>query len=119
MEKKTLALGFSILLLLNIFLVVAQAPDSSQITVETQMENSMAMLIQEFPILYKVASYFFIIFPIIIIIDLILKGFAMWRSSKKNQKIWFWVLLLLNTMGVLPLIYLIIYRDKKKSKKKD
>ncbi len=48
-----------------------------------------------------------IILTIFLIIDIILKGFAMWRASKKNSRVWFWVLLLVNSLGILPLLYLI------------
>jgi len=47
------------------------------------------------------------------IIDLVLKGFAMWRAVKKDHKIWFIIFLIFNTLGILPLIYLIITRKKK------
>ena len=49
---------------------------------------------------------------IILIIDLILKGLAIWKSVEKREKIWFWVLLLTNTLGILPLIYLYIRRKR-------
>lgn len=42
------------------------------------------------------------------ILELILKGFALWRSAKNNQPIWFIVLLVINSLGILPLIYLIV-----------
>ena len=61
---------------------------------------------------------FIIIFAILMLIDLILRGIAMWKASKRNQKVWFWFLLIINSMGILPLIYLIIYRGRKGEKKK-
>ncbi len=61
---------------------------------------------------------FIIIFAILMIIDLILKGIAMWKASKRNQKAWFWFLLIINSLGILPIIYLIIYRGRKEGKKK-
>jgi len=42
------------------------------------------------------------------ILELVLKGFALWRSAKNNQLYWFIALLILNTLGILPLIYLIV-----------
>jgi ABC-type glycerol-3-phosphate transport system permease component len=48
-----------------------------------------------------------IFLTIFLIIDIILKGFAMWRASKKNSRVWFWILLLVNSLGILPLLYLI------------
>lgn len=57
-----------------------------------------------------------------VLFELILKGFALWRAAKKNQNVWFIALLVINSMGILPLIYLILNRDvetpSKKSKKK-
>ena len=47
-------------------------------------------------------------------------GLALWKTIKKEQKGWFVVLFVaafvLNDLGILPIIYLIIYRDKKKKK---
>jgi hypothetical protein len=40
-------------------------------------------------------------------LDVTLRGFALWRASQRRQKIWFVALLLVNSLGALPLIYLI------------
>lgn len=34
------------------------------------------------------------------------KGLALWHAAKSNQRGWFLVLLILNTMGILEIIYL-------------
>jgi hypothetical protein len=54
------------------------------------------------------------------LIDLILRGFALWKSAKKNQNVWFIALLVVNSLGILPLIYLVLNRENisKKGKKK-
>jgi len=44
---------------------------------------------------------------------LIWKGLALYKSGKNEQKGWFITMLILNTMGILPIIYLIINRRKK------
>jgi hypothetical protein len=36
------------------------------------------------------------------------KGMALWRSARGGQKVWFIVLLLLNTVGLLEIIYLFV-----------
>lgn len=54
----------------------------------------------------------------IMILDLILRGFALWKSAKKDQNIWFIALLVVNSMGILPLIYLVLNRDQKTTSKK-
>lgn len=49
---------------------------------------------------------------IIIAAVIILKGLALFKSARRNEKIWFWCLLIFNTLGILPLIYLILRRKK-------
>jgi ABC-type glycerol-3-phosphate transport system permease component len=49
------------------------------------------------------------------ILDLILKGFAMWKASKKNSKLWFWLLLLISSFGILPLLYLVLSKKENKN----
>ena len=50
------------------------------------------------------------------IVELVLKGMAMWRASKRNDLAWFVILLVLDTVGILPLIYLLFFsKDKKKA----
>ncbi len=46
---------------------------------------------------------------------LIWKGFALWHSAKNEQKGWFIAILILNTMGLLPIIYLIWFKPNCKS----
>ena len=50
---------------------------------------------------------------IILIGVIILKGFALWFSARSNKKIWFWVLLVTNTLGILPAIYLIWFKKRR------
>ena len=49
---------------------------------------------------------------IIIIWDLIWKGIAMWKAGRNNQKKWFIVLLVLNTVGILPILYISFFQKK-------
>lgn len=38
---------------------------------------------------------------------LILKGLALWKAAQNRSKIWFVVLLVINTLGLLELLYLL------------
>jgi methionyl-tRNA synthetase len=40
----------------------------------------------------------------------IIKGFALWHSARAGQKWWFIALLIVNTLGILEVIYLIWFR---------
>lgn len=43
---------------------------------------------------------------IIIVWSLFWKGLALWHSGRKAEPVWFVVLLVVNTMGILEIIYL-------------
>lgn len=51
---------------------------------------------------------------IIALIELVLKGFALWKSARRGQSGWFVALLILNTAGILPVIYLLWFSKKVK-----
>jgi len=40
-------------------------------------------------------------------------GWALWRAARRSQKIWFVVLLLLNTLGILEILYIFVFSKKK------
>lgn len=46
--------------------------------------------------------------------ELVWKGLALWRAGRRHDTVWFVVLLLLNTMGILPIIYLLTHKDEVK-----
>ena len=53
--------------------------------------------------------------PIILVAvlwEIVLKGFGLWYSARGSQKWWFIAMLVLNTLGILPIIYLIWFRPK-------
>jgi hypothetical protein len=55
---------------------------------------------------------------IFVVLDFILKGFALWRSAKRGQKWWFIALFVINSLGILPVIYLLTHPKNKKDKEK-
>jgi len=42
------------------------------------------------------------------------KGWALWRAARNNQRYWFIAILLINTLGVLEIIYLNWFSKKKR-----
>lgn len=56
----------------------------------------------------------FIVFLLVIAIvwSLIWKGVALWKSARYGQKAWFVVLLIVNTVGLLEIIYLGFFQKK-------
>ena len=42
------------------------------------------------------------------------KGFALWKSARRGESLWFIILLLVNTAGILDIMYLFIFSNKRK-----
>ena len=51
---------------------------------------------------------------LIVIWSLAWKGFALWKSAGLRHKWWFTAILLINTFGILEIIYLLIIARKYK-----
>ena len=49
--------------------------------------------------------------------DIVWKGLALWKSGRNNQNYWFIAILVLNTAGILPIIYLLFFQKGKRIKK--
>lgn len=60
-----------------------------------------------------------LIFIIIISVwTIIWKGMALWKAAGNKHKNWFIAMLILNTAGILPIIYIYFFANKTKTKKK-
>ncbi len=56
---------------------------------------------------------------LLLVADLTLRGFSLYKSARKEQKMWFVALLVINSLGILPLIYLLLQKkDERKPVKK-
>ena len=42
--------------------------------------------------------------------DLAWKGIAMWDAVNRKSKLWFVMLLIINSAGIVPILYLLYYR---------
>lgn len=49
---------------------------------------------------------------LLVLLDTGLKGWAMWRAARMEKKSWFIALLIINSMGILPLIFLLMTREE-------
>ena len=41
------------------------------------------------------------------------KGIALWKAARHNQLVWFVCLLVINTVGILEVVYLAFFQKKK------
>jgi hypothetical protein len=46
--------------------------------------------------------------PILLLWSLFWKGLALWHAGKRNQPWWFVIILVVNTAGILEIIYLFL-----------
>lgn len=47
------------------------------------------------------------------------KGMALWKAAKRNETWWFIVLLVVNTVGLLEIIYLYFISERKRKPQKE
>ena len=58
------------------------------------------------------AAWFIPIIIIVAIWDAIWKAIAMWKSARANKLAWFICIAVFNTMGILPIVYILTHRKK-------
>lgn len=42
------------------------------------------------------------------------KGLALWNAARNSQKVWFITFVIVNTLGILEILYLLFWRTNKK-----
>ncbi|MGB9748757.1 MAG: DUF5652 family protein [Candidatus Woesearchaeota archaeon] len=57
----------------------------------------------------------YLVLILISVWELILKGIALWKSARNKHLVWFACILIFNTLGILPIIYLAFFSQKKKN----
>ena len=55
---------------------------------------------------------FVLVFTLITMWSLVWKGIALWKASQNKNKAWFIVLLVVNTLGILEIIYIYFISGK-------
>ncbi|HEY5524771.1 MAG TPA: DUF5652 family protein [Clostridium sp.] len=68
-----------------------------------KLNNVMRVLNPNSPMLYLLIAW-----------SIIWKGFALWHSARNKQLVWYIVLLIVNTVGILEIIYLILFKKRQK-----
>jgi len=58
-------------------------------------------------------QYMSLIF-ILVLWELVWKGIALWKAARESQKYWFIAMLILNTAGILPILYIFLFKKGRK-----
>lgn len=67
------------------------------------MSNIIQVLNPNSPIFYLLITWSFI-----------WKGIALWHSARNKQLAWYIALLIVNTVGILEIVYLVFFKKRKK-----
>jgi hypothetical protein len=59
---------------------------------------------------YDLSTTWTVILAVLAAWELFWKGIALWKASRHNQRGWFIALLVINSAGILPILYLLMYR---------
>ena len=66
---------------------------------------------------YPIGGWFWgiggLLFAVLIVWSLVWKGLALWKAAKEGHKIWFIALLLINTVGILEVLYIYVFSKRK------
>lgn len=65
-----------------------------------------------FPILPEKFDWLMPLLIILVIWDTVWKLIAMWKAGRNNHLTWFICIALINTLGILPIVYIIMHRNK-------
>lgn len=64
------------------------------------------------------AALVWYIISVIAVWDSVWKGIAMWKAGRNNQLAWYVCILIFNTAGILPLVYLLFFQKTQVKKRK-
>jgi len=53
-----------------------------------------------------------IVIVILALFDSVMKLIALWRAARNNHLVWFICLAIFNTIGILPIVYLVLNKRK-------
>lgn len=60
------------------------------------------------------APGFLALVAVLAVWDVAWKGVALWKAARNGSTPWFIALLLINSVGILPIIYIFFFAQKKK-----
>ena len=64
----------------------------------------------------QLSAHWMALLPLLIILliwELVWKGIALWKAGRDDQLVWFVCLLIFNTIGILPIVYLFFFQKKR------
>jgi len=66
----------------------------------------------------EIVILLFVLLIALMIWETVWKLLALWKSARKGSVVWSIVLALVNTVGILPILYIYVFSEMKKKKKR-
>lgn len=54
----------------------------------------------------------YLIFIFLIVWGIVWKGIALWKASRNTDKVWYIALLIINTIGILEILYIFVFSKR-------
>ena len=61
----------------------------------------------------QLIPYLSFLFAVLLVWSLVWKGLALWKSAQLGKKWWFTAMLLINTIGILEILYIFVFSKMK------
>lgn len=55
-----------------------------------------------------------LVFILLMVWSLVWKGIALYKAARNTDKVWYIVLLIVNSLGILEILYIYVFSKKKK-----
>ena len=55
------------------------------------------------------------VFVLLVIWSIVWKGIALWKAARNGHKVWYVAMLILNTVGILEIIYIFFFSKPKQT----
>ena len=59
------------------------------------------------------SPYFLAIVIVSVIWEMVWKAIALWKAARNNHVAWYVCIIVFNTVGLLPIVYILLNRNKK------
>ncbi|WP_321420586.1 DUF5652 family protein [uncultured Methanomethylovorans sp.] len=57
---------------------------------------------------------FMALFLVLVFWDLMWKGIGLWKAARNEEKYWFIAILIINSLGIVPILYIYVFQKGKK-----
>ena len=59
---------------------------------------------------YNLSTAWTVTLLVVVLWELLWKAVALWRAARRSQSLWFMLLIIINSAGILPIVYLLTHR---------